>query len=195
MSLSRRRLFALTAASIMVPALPAVAAPITYRLDASRSHVGFGVDLNGDTLTGSMPVRGADVQLDFNQIGNSQVSVTLDAANTRMGVFFATDAVRGPDLLDIARHPNITFRSTSVRQGPTEAEAIIEGNVTIKGMSAPVSLRTLLTQDRATLGQDNPELVFILKGSVDRNAFGITAYKGLVGPLVSLDIRASITRA
>jgi polyisoprenoid-binding protein YceI len=193
--MTRRRALALGAAALCTPAIPALAAPIAYRLNASRSNVGFGVQLSGDTLTGSMPVRSADMALDFNQVVNSRVSVTLDAANTSMGVFFATDAVRSADLLDTARHPTITFRSTAVRQGSSAAEALVSGNVTIKGVTAPVTLTTLLTQDRATLGQDNPELVMVLRGSVNRETFGITAYKALVGPRVDLDIRAAIQRA
>ncbi len=193
--MTRRHALAFGTAALCAPALPAFAAPIAYRLDAKRSHVGFGVQLSGDTLTGSMPVRSAELSLDFEQVANSRVSVTLDAANTRMGVFFATDALRSADLLDTAKYPNITFRSTSVRQGPTAAEAIVSGNVTIKDVTAPVTLTTVLTQDRATVGQTNPELVMVLRGSVDRETFGITAYRALVGPRVDLDIRAAVRRA
>jgi len=69
-----------------------------------------------------------------------------------------------------------------------------DGNVTIRGVTRPVTLTTILTQDRATLGQENPELTLNLKGTVDRTDFGMTAYNGLVGPQVTLDIRASIKR-
>jgi len=196
-NLTRRTFFELGAATLITATLPgpAIAAPITYRLNPGRSRVGFGVELGNDALTGEMPVRSADLALDFNQIGNSRVSVVLNAANTRMGVFFATEAVLAPDLLDVARHPTIAFQSTRVRQGPSEAEAIVDGNVTIKGVTRPVTLTTVLTQDRATLGQSNPELTLILKGTVNREDFGMTAYRGLVGPRVSLDIRARIQRA
>jgi len=70
----------------------------------------------------------------------------------------------------------------------------VDGNVTIRGVTRPVTLTTILTQDRATLGQENPELTLNLKGTVDRTDFGMTAYNGLVGPQVTLDIRASIKR-
>lgn len=193
--LSRRRALIWGASSLLTAALPATAAPIAYRLDAGKSRVGFGVQLNTDTLTGDMPVQSANLALDFAQISQSRVDVTLNAAGTRMGVFFATDAVLGPDLLDTARFPLIRFQSTAVRQGATAAEAVVAGNVTIKGVTGPVTLNTVLTQDRATLGQDNPELTLILRGSVDRRDFGITAYAGFVGPRVDLDIRASIRRA
>ena len=194
--LSRRSALRLAAASAVTLAAPAslMAAPISYRLNPGRSRVGFGVKLGGDTLTGQMPVSNADLSLDFDNIGSSRVSVTLNAAATKMGVFFATEAVLAPGLLDTARHPRIQFQSTRVRQGPSPAEAIVDGNVTIRGVTRPVTLTTILTQDRATLGQENPELTLNLKGTVDRTDFGMTAYNGLVGPQVTLDIRASIKR-
>lgn len=193
MHLSRRGFCALALAATL-PTGPVAAAPIRYRLDPARSSVGFGVDLAGTRITGTMPVQAADLALDFDAIGNSQVAVTLDAARAQMGLALATDAMRGPDLLDTGRHPVISFRSTIVRPGDIPARASVSGDVTIRGVTAPVTLATVLTQDRATLGQDNPELVFILQGSVNRELFGITAYKGIVGPMVALDIRASIRR-
>ncbi len=193
--LSRRRFFAFAAATAVLPALPAVAAPIAYRLDAARSSVGFGVQLGNDELVGTMPVRAADLNLDFNDVARSSVAVTLDAAQTKMGVFFATDAVRSADLLDVSRHPTIAFRSRSVRPGPTPAEAVVTGDVTIKGVTRPVTLNTLLTQERSTVGQDNPPITLNLKGSVNRLDFGLTAFQQFVGPRVTLDIRARIQRA
>lgn len=195
--LNRRSVLALVSATAVSATIPTItsAAPLAYKLNASRSNVGFGVSLGNDTLTGSMPVRSADLSLDFDDISNSRVNVTLNAANTKMGVFFATDAVRSSDLLDVARHPTIQFRSTSVRQGATPSEAIVNGNVTVRGVTRAVTLRTQLTQDRSTVGQANPELMLILRGALNREDFGMSAYKGLVGPMVQLDIRASIKRA
>ena len=196
-SLSRRAVLTILTTSTVAASLPSLstAAPIPYQLNAARSNVGFGVSLGNDILTGSMPVRSADLSLDFNSIANSRVNVTLNAAGTKMGVFFATDAVLSPDLLDVARHPTISFRSTAIRAGASPSEAVVSGNVTVRGVTRPVTLRTQLTQDRATVGQSNPELTLILRGDLNREDFGMTAYRGLVGPVVQLDIRASITRA
>ena len=196
-SMSRRTVLSLFSATAVSAAMPtvALAAPLAYQLNAGRSNVGFGVSLGNDTLTGSMPVRSADLSLDFNDITKSRVNVTLNAAGTKMGVFFATDAILSPDLLDVSRHPTIQFRSTSVRQGATPSEAVVTGNLTVRGVTRPVTLRTQLTQDRSTVGQSNPELTLILRGALNREDFDMSAYKGLVGPTVQLDIRASITRA
>lgn len=194
-ALSRRQFCLLTAASMAVPAAPVFAAPIAYRLETAASSVGFGVDLSGDQLTGAMPVRAADLALDFSDVGRSKVAVTIDAANVKMGVFFATDAVRSADLLDVASHPTITFVSRDVRPGPTAAEAVVTGDVTIKGVTKPVTLTTVLTQERSTVGQDNPPITLNLSGTVNRLDFGLTAFQQFVGPQVTLDIRARIRRA
>ncbi len=193
--LSRRRMLGLTATSLLFPALSAHAALIPYQLMSSQSSVGFGVDLGNDRLVGSMPVRAADLALDFNDVSRSKVAVSIDAASVRMGVFFATDAVRSADLLDVARHPTISFRSRTIRAGASAAEAVVQGDVTIKGVTAPVTLNTVLTQERSTVGQDNPPLTLNLSGAVNRLDFGLTAFQQFVGPRVTLDIRAQIRRA
>ncbi len=193
--LSRRQMLGLTATSMLFPALSVHAAPIPYQLMAAQSSVGFGVDLGNDRLVGSMPVRAADLALDFNDVSRSKVAVSIDAANVRTGVFFATDAVRSADLLDVARHPTITFRSRAIRAGASAAEAVVQGDVTIKGVTAPVTLNTVLTQERSTVGQDNPPLTLNLSGAVNRLDFGLTAFQQFVGPRVTLDIRAQIRRA
>ena len=192
--ISRRHMLGLSAASLMCSALPAQAAPTTYRLETAQSSVGFGVDLGNDRLVGSMPIRSANLALDFNDVSRSNVTVQIDASAVKMGVFFATDAVRSADLLDVARHPMINFVSRRVRQGASAAQAIVDGNVTIKGVTASVTLNTLLTQDRSTVGQDNPPLTLNLSGTVNRLDFGLTAFQAFVGPRVTLDIRARIRR-
>lgn len=193
-NLTRRHVIALSAAGLLLPQT-ALAAAQKYQLIAARSQVGFSVTLGNDTLRGTMPVASADLTLDFNRVANSAVNVRLNAASAQMGVFFATDAIRSADFLDVARHPKIAFASTSVRAGATGSQAVVQGRVTVRGVTQAMTLNADLTQDADTVGQSNPELTLRLRGAVARADFGMTAYNGLVGPTVTLDIIARIKRA
>lgn len=193
--ISRRQALVVTAMGIAVPHRSLQAAPAPYRIDREKSSVGFGVMLGDEILTGTMPVLSADLALDFQDVTRSTVQVTLDAANIRMGVFFATDAARSTALLDVARHPTITFRSSRVQPGVTAADAIIQGDVTIRGVTGPIKLQARLSQDSATVGQENAPLTFRLTGRFNRLNFGVSGYEAFVGPDVTLDIRARIMRA
>ena len=117
---------------------PAVAKPLPYSLDNQTSQVGFTITMGGTPLKGLMPVTRADLLLDFDRAANSKASVTLNAAAARMGLPFAADAMRGPTILDTARFPDITFTSTRIRAQGTGA--IIDGRITIRGVTRPIRL-------------------------------------------------------
>ncbi|HMQ28984.1 MAG TPA: YceI family protein, partial [Acidimicrobiales bacterium] len=120
---------------------PAEARPIAYRLDAEASEVGFETDFGPDLITGRMPVAAASVVIDFDRPAASRVSVTLDLAHARASFPFATQAMLGPKVLDARSHPTIRFDSTAVRaKGGAGARAEIDGMLTIRGVTRPVTL-------------------------------------------------------
>ena len=137
----------LTLAALLVAA-QALAAPAPYRLDAARSVVGFTYDLAGNAGHGTMPVTSAEMVLDLADPGQSRVTVSLDASGARAGFFLATQAMRGPQGLDTARHPAITFRSTRVTG--TLRAARVEGLLTVRGTTRKVTLTAAHYRQRDT---------------------------------------------
>jgi polyisoprenoid-binding protein YceI len=86
-------------------------------------------------------VRGS---MDFdpdNPAGAAAVEATINAA----GIWTGDDArdahLRGADFLDVETHPEIAFRSTEVRCAG-EADFMIEGDLTLRGVTRPVVLAT-----------------------------------------------------
>ena len=144
-------------------------------------------------MQGRIPVIDADLVLDFRNVARSRVAVRLDARRAVGGLIFATDAMRGPSVLDAARHPMIRFESTSVR-GAGEA-AVIRGRVTLRGVTKPVVLTARLYRQHGTDPGDLRRITVHLSGRIDRRAFGALGYPALVGPIIDLDIVARATRA
>ena len=170
----------------------APAAPEAYRLDTARSSVGFTYRLGQAETAGTMPVRAAEMWIDLGNPSASRVTVTLDASAARAGVFFATEAMRGPQVLDTARHPVITFRSTRIT-GTLQA-ARIEGRVTLRGVTRPITLDAGLYRQRGTRADDLDHLTVLLTGQIDRHDFGASGFADLVGPMIDLRIVARIER-
>jgi len=118
-------------------AMPTQAATRTYSIDAEGSLVQFSWDFGKTEVRGRMPVVMADASIDFERLGRSNVAVALDAGNAEAGFVFATQAMRGPRVLDTKAFPLISFVSTSVtRTAPTKAR--IDGNVTIRNVTRPI---------------------------------------------------------
>jgi len=181
-------------AFVLTFAFPALAEPVAYALDRSQSKVAFTYDLSGSTTSGSMPVVAADVVVDLDRLSNSRVSATVSAAGATAGVFFATEAMRGRSVLNTIEHPEITFVSTRVRPKGSGVRADIDGNITIRGVTRPITLDAGLFRQAGTEVGDRRRLAIILTGSVDRNDFGASGFPDIVGDRINLEIRTFIDR-
>lgn len=117
----------------------AFAAPQTYQIDPSHtfpsfsySHMGFSTQqLRLDNTSGTV-VYDKDAK-------TAEVDITLDmtAINTGFADFDAH--IQSEDLFDTAKFPTATFKSTKVNfEG--DAPKTIEGDLTIKGITKPVTL-------------------------------------------------------
>jgi polyisoprenoid-binding protein YceI len=170
----------------------AEAVPATYVLQPEASTVGFETDFGPDHITGRMPVTRADLTLDFDKVANSTVKVTLDVSGAQASFPFAAQAMKGPKVLDARSFPEITFASTSVRAAG--AGARVDGNVTIRGVTRPMTLTANIYQQQGSAEGDFSHLTVRLQGAVKRSAFGATGWNDMVGDEVRLDILARIER-
>lgn len=192
--ISRRTLFVMLA-GMALTARAADAAPIRYRLDTAASIVGFRYYLNGAEQRGSMPVQRADIVIDPEDLAGSRVDVSLRAAGARTGLFLGTQALTGRSVLDAARFPLIRFVSDRVRLAPDgrlSGGASIEGRLTVRDITLPVTLRADLYRARGSAPDDLSVLTVQLSGRLSRSAFGASGYPNLVDDMVEIDITAVI---
>lgn len=194
-----RHLFALLLfyVAATLPIGGAQAAPLNYQLDAAHSKVGFVYTLSGNAGEGTMPIKSANIQIDRSNLRRSSVDVTVIAAKARTGLFFATEALKAKSVLDTRSHPTIRFVSTGVRlngAGQLADGAKIDGLLTIKGVTRPVTLTAALFRPKGSAEGDLSKLSFRLKGVVDRTEFGANGYSVLVAPQIRLDIVARVNQ-
>lgn len=185
------RAMRLTALLVWLFALPAFADPVPYALQADQSRVGFTWAFGQTPVKGRMPVTRADLALDFDRVENSRVSVTLDAAHANPGNPLADGAMKGDSVLWTSRYPEISFVSRRVRRDG-EGGAIIEGDLTLRGVTRPQTLRARLYRPGSTEPGDRRRLTIRLDGSLSRAAFGADGYKGMVADRIDLDIACLI---
>ena len=173
-------------------ATDALADPVPYMLDTDRSDVGFSYDFQGSERKGSMPVKSAEMLIDLENVPASSVVVELEARKAKAGFIFATQVMKGPDVLDTASYPVIRFASTSF-DGDLRG-ATVSGDLTIRGVTRPVTLEAGLFRQRGTEIGDTRNLTVLLTGTINRNDFGASGFPGYVGPMIDLRIIARINR-
>jgi polyisoprenoid-binding protein YceI len=185
-------MFRVFALALCLVAGAATAAPEAFRLDTERSSVGFTYRFMGGDTRGTMPVGSAEMAIDLRDIGASRVTVTLDPTRAKAGFVFATQAMTGPRVLDTARHPSITFRSTRITG--TLQDARVTGDLTVRGVTRSVTLKAGLYRQRGSDPADRDNLTVLLTGAIDRRDFGADGYPAYVGPMIALRIVARIQR-
>jgi polyisoprenoid-binding protein YceI len=131
----------LAAALVLAAAVatPALAAPETYVVDGthtfprfSYNHLGYSTQLSRFDKTSGTIV--------FDKAARTgSVDIVIDTTSVDTGFATFNEHIQGEDFLDTARYPTATFKSTKVVfQG--DQPATIEGKLTLKGVSLPVTL-------------------------------------------------------
>ena len=135
------RIAKLTAALIVsTAATAAFAAPETYTIDGthtfpnfSYSHFGLTTQISKfDKTTGTVTLDKAA------RAGAVDIVIDMTSVNTGYGTF--DEHIQGEDFLDTAKYPTATFKSTKV-SFDGDKPATIEGELTIKGVTKPVTLK------------------------------------------------------
>ena len=171
-------------------ATPVFAAPQNYVLQPEISDVSFNVPFGPDLITGSFPILRADLTLDFDTVANSRIVVDLDVTGAKASFPFAAEAMRGPKVLDAQAYPTIHFVSNKVaRDGD---DAIITGDMTMRGVTKPAVLRATIWRQTGHDAGDLSALTIRLTGQLNRLDFGAAGWADMVGSTVNLDIMARI---
>ena len=181
---------ALACLGLIALPLTAQARPVAYLLQTAASSVAFETDFGKEHITGTFPLARAALTLDFETVANSTIDVTLDVAHAKANFPFAAQALRGATVLDAGAHPEMHFVSTRVKARGDGAD--VSGNITIRGVTRPITLRAVIYQQKGSAKGDRSHLSVRLTGRVKRSDFGATGWADLVGDEVRILIDARI---
>ena len=185
----------LIAASLALLANPVFAAQRRYELDTRKANITYTFLLNDRPVKGVVPLESAKVLIDPNDLGKSTADVTADIRRARTGLIFATDALKSASVLNASRFPLARFTSRKVRLGPNDrlsGGARIEGDLTLRGQTRPISLAADVFRASGSDAQDLSNLTVKLVGQLSRAAFGATGYPKIVADNVRLDITVNV---
>jgi polyisoprenoid-binding protein YceI len=123
-------------------AAPALVLSTTWDIDTSHASAGFKVrHLMLSHVRGHLgPVTGSIV-IDEEDLSRSRVDVKIDARGIDTRDAKRDEHLRSADFLDVANHPEVTFRSTRVEapSGP-RGDLRVTGDLTIRGVARAVTL-------------------------------------------------------
>jgi polyisoprenoid-binding protein YceI len=140
----RKRVFpasAVAAAALVLCAAsaPAALAADTYTFDLAHSNAGFSIRHFFSKVPGHFTQYEGTILLDSQDLSKSAVNVSIDAASINTGVDKRDTHLKSPDFFDAEKFPKLTFVSNKVTPAGT-GKAKVEGMLTIRGVSKPVTL-------------------------------------------------------
>jgi polyisoprenoid-binding protein YceI len=161
-----------------------------FVLDPEHTQVGFSIDRFGyNFVLGRFDTIAGEILLDQAHPERSSVSATIQTASLSAGNATRDEHLRSDRWLDAAQFPTMEFRSTSVtRTGENTADVV--GDLTLHGVTHPVTLAVTLNKLGANPATRAPAAGFSATTVVSRAQFGITAAENLIGDDVRITIEA-----
>lgn len=128
------------AAAVLAFAAPlAIAQPSTWKSDPAHSEVDFTIKhLALTNVHGKLGAVDATIVYDDQDITKSTVNATIDITGIDTGEEARDKHLKTDTFFDVEKYTKATFVSTSVAKGGSGL--IVNGNLTIKGITKPVVL-------------------------------------------------------
>jgi len=166
---------------------PAFAAPVTYAIDPSHTFPRFSYDHLGlsTQLSRFNQTSGTVVYDKAKQTASVDVVIDMKSVDTGFATF--NEHIQGADFLDTAKYPTATFKSTRVtfKDGTPTA---IDGNLTIKGITRPVTLQVNRFVNIAHPMQKKDAIGADASTTIKRSEFNAGKYVPAVGDEVTISL-------
>jgi polyisoprenoid-binding protein YceI len=201
----RKVRLAFLSSAVLAAAMPAVAqmpgvrdparvAAGTYAVDPNHTQVLWTVDHMGiSPLSGAFAASGGTLELDPAKPSAAKVNVTFNVAEMSTTAAAFTKHLSSADFFEVAKFPTATFTSTRVQANGDSAK--ITGNLTIKGITKPVTLDTKFYGAGENPTNKKLNVGFSATTSIKRSDFGLGYAVPLVADQVDLRIVGAFERA
>ena len=177
---------ALATLSIAVSA-SAIAAPETFVIDNDHTFPSFSYSHFGYTVQSSRFNKTSGKIVLDKAAKTGSVDVTIDTKSVDTGSTLFNEHIQGADFLDTAKYPTASFKSTSVTFDG-DKPATIAGNLTLKGVTQPVTLKVTGYQLMPHPMLKKDAIGANATTTVKRTEFGAGKYAPYVGDDVTINI-------
>lgn len=151
-----------------------------YKPVDSKSEVKFTIKNFGINTNGSLAGLKGSIKFDEQNPGNTVFNVSVDVNTINTGVDNRDSHLKKEEYFNVEKYPAISFTSTSV--AGTQGKYTVNGNLSIKGITKPVSFP--FTAEKKDNG-------FIFSGefSIDRKEFGVGGNSAVLGNSVNVSLK------
>jgi polyisoprenoid-binding protein YceI len=120
----------------------------TFKIDPAHSTIAFRVRHMLGTAKGKFSKFSGTIVVDREHPEQSSVNVKIAASSIDTGITKRDDHLRG-ELFDVAKYPEITFKSRRVKQTGANSGQIV-GDLTMHGVTREITLNVQLDSNAGT---------------------------------------------
>ena len=175
----------LVLAAAMTPAT--FAAPATYVIDGAHTFPRFSYDHFGYSLQVNRFNKTTGKVILDKEAKTASVDITIDMTSVDTGFDVFNGHIQSDDFLDTAKYPTATFKSSKVVFAGDKPTAI-EGSLTIKGITKPVTLTVTSSQNSLHPMLKKDAIGVNAFTLIKRSDFNAGKYAPNVGDEVRIDI-------
>lgn len=178
--------------AIGLGATAALAQPKEFRLDRSHSYIGFEINHFGFSRTvGRFNDYSGKILIDEADPARSAVEVDVKTASIDTNHEARDGHLRSADFFNVDQFPSMIFKSTGI-QMTGDREGKVTGNLTLLGVTKPVTLDFFWTKDGTVpipAYKNVRTIGFMATGQIKRSEFGMDTFVGEpIGDEVDLKI-------
>ncbi len=173
----------------------------TYKIDSAHSSANFSIrHLMISNVRGGFSKIEGTVEYDPDNPTSSTIEAEIDAASIKTNDDQRDAHLKSADFLDVEKYPSITFKSTRIAVDG-DGEATVDGNLTIHGVTRPVTLKV---EGPTPEGKDpwgNTRIGASATTKIKRGEFGLTFNAALetggfmIGDDLKLEIEVELIKA
>ncbi len=176
----------LSLAFVLAFASSAAAQVETWNIDPAHTAAQFSVRHMGiSTVRGAFTKLNGSVQYDPGDLSKTMITATIDASSVDTRVEMRDKDLRGPNFLDVANYPTLTFKSKRAESaGPGKLK--ITGDLTLHGTTKEVELNVEGPSAPIKDPRGNLHMGASASTKISRKDFGVSGAPGMVGDEVSI---------
>jgi polyisoprenoid-binding protein YceI len=173
---------------LLAAAVPGLATAADYAVQPASSKLGFSSNFQGQSFDGTFGKWTAAISYDAAKLASSKFDVEVDLSSAKTGDKDRDGALPGADFFNVAKFPQAHFVTTAFRQNG--AQVVADGNLTLHGVTKPVSLNVTFKPQGAGATLD-------VTGTLKRLDFGVGggeyADTSVIGPDVKINAHLTLT--
>jgi polyisoprenoid-binding protein YceI len=187
----------LNAAAFAITGFGSLLAQTNWKIDNSHSKMGFMVTHLMVTETeGKFKIYEGSVQsksdLDFT---DAKIDFSADVNSINTDDEKRDGHLKSPDFFDAEKYPKISFKATSMKPTKVKTTYVLEGDLTMKGVTKKVTLTAVGASKTIKDPWGNTKYGFKVVGKINRKDFGLNWNAALEsgGVVVSEEVKIDIT--